>query len=63
LRTAAAYTLKNLVFKCAKDIKVMVMKELTNDRLIELLEDENFKVQEQVLMIYRNLLFKTEEDI
>lgn len=39
------------------------MKELTYQRLLELLDDESIVVQEQAFMSYRNLLHKTEDDI
>ncbi|CDW81757.1 armadillo repeat-containing protein [Stylonychia lemnae] len=63
LRVASCYTLKNLLFRCNKDIKIIVVKELTSRRLIQLMSDSNSKIQEQALMIYRNLLHQTEQDI
>ena len=42
---------------------MQVMKELTHSRLLTMLDDENINVQQQALMIYRNLLYNTESDI
>jgi hypothetical protein len=39
------------------------MKKVTYDFLINLLDDEDNTIQEQVLLIFRVLLFKTTEDI
>jgi hypothetical protein len=46
IRVAAVCTIKNFLFKCSKDIRGLVMKEISNDYLLELLGDENYKVQE-----------------
>ena len=56
LKVVACFVLKNLLFRCSKDVKTAVNKELTSDILLSLLSDENQKLQEQALMIYRNLL-------
>ena len=63
MKVTAAYTIKNILFKAPKDVKNAMMKELTYKKLIEFLDDPNTKVQEQALMIYRNLMFQTEDDI
>jgi hypothetical protein len=44
LRVAGIFTLKNLLFKCPKEVKTQVMKELTHGRLLALLDDENVNV-------------------
>lgn len=36
--------MKNLLFKCTKEIKTQVMKELTHERLLSLMDDENVNV-------------------
>ena len=63
LKTAACFTLKNLLFKSGNEVKTTVMKELTPARLLDLMEDPHLKVQEQALMIYRNLLYGGEQDV
>jgi hypothetical protein len=44
LKTAACYSLKNLLFRCSKEVKTQVMKEITYPNLLLLLDDENIKV-------------------
>jgi hypothetical protein len=44
LKNAAVFALKNLLFKCAKEVRTSVMKELTYDRLLDLLDDSHYKV-------------------
>lgn len=44
LKIAACFTLKNLLFRCTKEVKTNVMKELDSNRLIELLADDNIKI-------------------
>eukprot|EP00347_Sterkiella_histriomuscorum_P015675 403356120 len=61
LKVAACFTLKNLLYRCSRDVKLIVTKELTSDVLLKLLEDSNLKVQEQGLMIYRNLLYHKDD--
>ncbi len=39
------------------------MKKLTYETLINLLDDEEINIQEQALLIFRCLLFKTSEDV
>ena len=40
LKTACCFTLKNLLFRSPKDVRDLVMKVLTHDRLMELLDEE-----------------------
>jgi hypothetical protein len=46
-----------------KDIKKNIMKKLTYDFLLNLLDDPEIRIQEQALIIFRSLLFKSPEDI
>ena len=43
LKKAAVFALKNLLFKCPKEVRQSVMKELTYERLLDFL-DSNSKV-------------------
>ena len=63
IKFAAICTLKNLLFKCPRDVKSHVMKELQWARLLSYTTDKTIKVAEQALIAYRNLLYKTSEDI
>jgi len=51
------------MFKCTTDIRQTVTKELTSEVLHQMLADEHVKVQEQALMIYRNLFHASENEI
>lgn len=44
LRVVSCFTLKNLLFKCKPDIRDAVMKALTYEHLLELLDDEKESV-------------------
>ena len=44
IKIAACFTLKNLLFRPPKEVRTQVMKELTYQRLMLLLDDENTKV-------------------
>lgn len=59
LKLVCCYTLKNLLFKCAKEVRDTIMKELTYSRMQELLDEgddseNNIRVHEQALIMYRN---------
>ena len=47
LKTACCFTLKNLLFRSPKDVKDLVMKVLTHDRLMELLDEEKEETKEE----------------
>ena len=55
LKNAAVFAIKNLLFKSSSEIRKNIMKELKYERILELLEDSHVKVQQQALMILRNL--------
>jgi hypothetical protein len=57
--------LKNLVFFSVnnKEGKKIVIKKLTYNTLLNLLDDPELTIQEQALLIFRFLLYKTAEDI
>ena len=63
MKIAACFTIKNLLFKNQKEVRNAVLKEFKFDRLNQILDDENIRVKEQALMIYRNLLYQNENDI
>jgi hypothetical protein len=46
LKIAACFTIKNLLFKNVKEIRDAVMKELPEQKLLDLLDDDNVKIQE-----------------
>ena len=55
LKNAAVFALKNLLYKSTKDVRSNILKELKFERILQLLDDDNIKVQLQTLMILRNL--------
>lgn len=61
IKVVCCFTLKNLLFKSKPGVRDTVMKVLTYQHLLELLDDREpvdpltKKVQEQALMMYRNL--------
>jgi hypothetical protein len=63
LRTRSVFALKNLVFMPTLETKAAVMSRLTYPRLFRLLDDEDPSVQEQAICIFRNILYKKNEDI
>jgi hypothetical protein len=40
IRVAAVYTIKNLLFRCTKEMKISIMKEVTYHRLNSLIVNE-----------------------
>jgi len=44
LKIAACFAIKNLLFNNIKEIRTAILAELPNQKLIELLDDENIKV-------------------
>lgn len=65
LRYNVICAIKNILYYSNnnKEIKKTIMKKLTYDTLINLLDDEETTIQEQGLLIFRCLLFKNSEDV
>lgn len=68
IRFNSICSIKNIMFYTTnlqnfKDIKKSIMKKITYDFILNLLDDEEVNVQEQALLIFRVLLYKTHEDI
>ena len=63
LRKGAICALKNFLFMATLELKRKILKELTYQHLFELLDDQEINIQEQILSIFRNLLYKSSEDV
>ncbi|GAM17387.1 hypothetical protein SAMD00019534_005620 [Acytostelium subglobosum LB1] len=63
LRYNAAWALKNLLFKTDNATKELVLKELTYERLVELLTDSKSQIVIQALQIVRNLAYQDTTDL
>jgi hypothetical protein len=65
IRFNAICAIKNIMFysNSNRDIKKNIMKKFTYDLLLTYLDDEDITIQEQALLIFRVLLYKSSEDI
>ena len=63
LRKNALFAIKNFSFMCTKDIRSTIISHLGLKELYHLLDDEDPSIQMQALCIYRNLVYKTPDDI
>jgi hypothetical protein len=71
IRLNSIFSIKNILYYISsmstnvnyKDIKKSIMKKITYDYLLNLLDDEDTGIQEQALIIIRFLLHKTPDDI
>ena len=71
IRFNSIFSIKNIFFYISsnlsgssnRDIKRQIMKKISYDFLLNLLDDEDIGIQEQALLIFRVLLFKTSEDV
>lgn len=71
IRLNSVFSIKNILYYISsmstnvnsKDLKKSIMKKITYDYLLSLLDDEETGIQEQALIIIRFLLHKTPEDI
>ena len=57
------YISSNLSGNSNRDLKRQIMRKITYECLLNLLEDDDNSIVEQVLLIFRVLLYKTSEDI
>ncbi len=65
IRFNSVCAMKNIIFSVNsnRDIKKNIMKKITYDTLLSLLDDQDIAIQEQALLIFRVLLYKSFEDI
>jgi hypothetical protein len=68
IRYNSICSIKNIIFYItnqsnSKEIKKSIMKKVSYDFVLNLLDDEDILIQEQALLIFRVLLFKTSDDI
>lgn len=65
IRYNAICAIKNIIYNLNsnREIKKTIMKKITYDVLLTLIDDEEITIQEQVLLIFRALVYKTAEDI
>lgn len=65
IRYNAICAIKNIMFYVSsnRDTKKAIMKKVGYENLINFLDDEDYTIQEQALLIFRALLFKSTEDI
>ena len=57
--------LKNMLFyhSSNREIKKSIMKKISYETLLSNFEDQDLTIQEQILLIFRSLLYKNPEDI
>lgn len=65
IRFNSVCAMKNIIFSVNsnRDIKKNIMKIITYETLLSLLDDQDIAIQEQALLIFRVLLYKSFEDI
>jgi hypothetical protein len=65
IRYNAICAIKNIMYYSSQkpEVKKGIMKKMTYDLLLNLLDDEDVGIQEQVLLILRVLVFKSTEEI
>ena len=63
LKVAILKAFKNSIYCTTRDQKKQLMKEITYPRLISFLDHPNEEIQTQALIIFRNLMTKTDNEI
>jgi hypothetical protein len=63
LKLNAIWSLKNLLYSADSDTKRTVMRQLSYDYLIELLNDPCIDIQEQALDLVRNLVCGKQKEV
>lgn len=65
IRYNAVCAIKNIIYSLNtnRDTKKNIMKKITYDTLLTLIDDEEVSIQEQSLLIFRVLVYRTPEDI
>lgn len=65
IRYNSVCAIKNIIYSLNtnKEIKKNIMKKLTYETLLLLIDDEEVSIQEQSLLIFRVLVYRTPEDI